>query len=135
MATFLMFAPRLVKQAFQQKRLSLIVLALDLAVPPLALLVALTVLVATVNVIFGLLAADFSAFVICVASLALIAAATIRAWARFGRDTVSGFILLSTPFYILWKLPSYVAAFVGKTQKEWVRTDRGADSETKKKSS
>jgi len=126
MATFAAFGPRLLRQAFSQKRLSLMSLALDLAVPPLALLVALTLLVTLINALFGFLAGDFAALGISTASLLLITVATIGAWARFGRSTVSGFVLLSTPFYILWKLPLYLAALVGKTQKEWVRTDRGA---------
>jgi glycosyltransferase involved in cell wall biosynthesis len=126
MATFVAFAPRLAMQSILQRRLSLMALALDLAVPPLALLVALTSLVAAANFLFGLFFGEYMALAISAASLLLIVVATIGAWVRYGRSTVSGLVLLSTPFYILWKLPLYVAALLGRGQKEWVRTDRDA---------
>ena len=126
MATLVTFVPRLLRQAVAQRRFSLCALALDLVVPPLAFLVLLNVAAAVINAGAGLLLGLYSALGISLVSLFLIALATMAAWIRFGRDTVSGRTLLSTPVYVLWKLPLYVAAVIGKRQKDWVRTDRNS---------
>jgi cellulose synthase/poly-beta-1,6-N-acetylglucosamine synthase-like glycosyltransferase len=126
MATLVAFVPRLFRQAVSQRRVSLLALALDLAVPPLAFLVLLNVSVSAVNVVFGILFGDFQSLVISLTALLLIGTATLAAWARYGRETVPGSVLLSMPFYVLWKLPLYVAALLGRRQKDWVRTDRNA---------
>jgi hypothetical protein len=44
-------------------------------------------------------------------------------WSRFGRELLSAGELLRLPLYALWKLPVYVAFFVGK-RSGWVRTKR-----------
>ena len=53
----------------------------------------------------------------------LLLVAIFAAWAKFGRATLPFTSLLATPFYVLWKVPIYVAYFV-RRQQAWVRTER-----------
>lgn len=98
-------------------------LALDLSVPPLALLV------------LALLGCFFLAFAtyifwamilpVCMAAtgLCLLTVAIMLAWYGWGREVVAFSTLLSVPFYVLAKIPLYLK-FLVKRQQEWVRTDR-----------
>jgi cellulose synthase/poly-beta-1,6-N-acetylglucosamine synthase-like glycosyltransferase len=103
--------------------LRLIGLALDLFVPPLALLAAFLLLafgcaaaLALVSHPGALLGADAGLLV-------LFAIAAIAAWAVHGRDLVRARELLAIPMYIGRKFPIY-ANFLLRRQKQWVRTDR-----------
>jgi hypothetical protein len=53
----------------------------------------------------------------------LMLVAIVAAWAKYGRERISGWTLLSVPLYILWKIPLYFG-FLVKREKEWVRTER-----------
>ena len=103
------------------------VLALDLAVPPLALLVALLGAFLMLNAVGLLFDISMAGAVLPFAGLLLVASATILAWARFGRSTVDILTLLLVPFYVAWKIPVYLAMLIGKRQRIWKRTDRGPD--------
>lgn len=111
--------PRLLIDAAKQRDGNLLALALDLSVPPLALLVllllAMTVLAAFTASAFALFAAP------CL--LALLAAALLLAWWRHGRGVLKLRTLLLAPLYALAKLPLY-AGFLRRRQVEWVRSSR-----------
>jgi hypothetical protein len=98
-------------------------LALDLCVPPLALLAAsligATALAALVS--WG----DTSVVLVGVylALLAVFVGAALVAWSVRGRDLVRLVELLSIPFYIAAKIPLYVR-FLYRREKRWVRTGR-----------
>jgi hypothetical protein len=51
------------------------------------------------------------------------ALAVLMGWARAGRGQVRAAELAAAPWYVLKKLPLYVA-FLTRRQKEWVRTSR-----------
>ncbi|MFW5667289.1 MAG: hypothetical protein ACOC2Z_17420 [Coleofasciculus sp.] len=53
----------------------------------------------------------------------LMLASIIGAWAKFCRDDIPGQTLLTVPFYILWKIPLYLA-FLVKPENKWIRTER-----------
>ena len=98
-------------------------MALDLAVPPLALLAALLAagcLLATAGWASGAPGAIVVAAVVLLAGFLL---AVIGAWVACGRDLVSFSELLSVPWYIAAKLPVYLS-FVVRRQRAWIRTDR-----------
>ena len=98
-------------------------LALDLAVPPLALLAGLLAL-DWLLALGGSLAGG-GATALALSSLLLVAffASVLLAWVRRGRDLVALTELLSAPWYVLRKVPMYLR-FVKRRQKDWVRTDR-----------
>lgn len=116
-------APRLFGRALRQRNVALWAMALDLSVPPLALLVLLQVGalgVALVGAWLGLGWGPAWGAVVCMAFFAM---AVGLAWWGWGRAVVSARDLLSVPWYVLSKLPLYVV-YLFKRQKEWVRTDR-----------
>ena len=118
---FTLFArvPQLLYQGLRQRRLELLLVAFDLAVPPLALLVVLLT-------ITGLLAVASQAWMVVavtLASLGLLCGSATIAWLRFARSTIPLKALLSIPLYICCKLPIYVA-LVFRRQTRWIRTER-----------
>jgi uncharacterized membrane protein len=118
--------PRLLGGALAKGDVRLLAMALDLAVPPLALLAMLLVglfAVAGAGLATGWLGLGFLPFQLASLGLGLFAAAVLLAWLGWGRQVVSGIDLLSIPVYVLAKIPLYLK-FWGKRQKEWVRTER-----------
>ncbi len=111
--------PRMLWGAMKKRDLGLLVLAMDLGVPPLSLLVII--------VAGGMVAAMAGGFWMAAEVLASGGAALVAcvglAWARFGRGSVSGWSLLLAPGYAASKIFLY-AGFVIKPEREWVRTER-----------
>ena len=113
----------MLRAAAARRDMRLLGLALDLAVPPLALLAGLL----AAAWLFGLAGWLFggTAVVLFLAS-ALVATffiAVLFAWGAQGRDLVRLGELLAVPWYIAAKLPMYLR-FIVRRQRDWVRTDR-----------
>lgn len=115
--------PRLLGTALRRHDARLLALALDLAVPPVALLVLLLLVLCTATGVALALGLGGGPLVGALACLALLALALGMAWWGWGRAVVSARDLLSVPFYVLGKLPLYLG-YLFRRQKEWVRTDR-----------
>lgn len=115
--------PRLLGQAIARRDGHLLALALDLAVPPLALLVLLLVVVNALALLAAWLGGGAAPLALAMACLALLAASVLAAWWGWGRAVVSMRDLLAVPWYVLSKLPLYLGYWL-KRQKEWVRTQR-----------
>ncbi|GAB4461982.1 MAG: glycosyltransferase family 2 protein [Elainellaceae cyanobacterium] len=115
--------PRLLSAALRQRRFDLIALALDLAVPPLALLVLLWAGSCLLALIGFVASGIILPLVISALSGVFLLAAVLLGWYRFGRSLVPLSALLSVPFYVLWKVPLYFA-FLFRPQTKWIRTDR-----------
>jgi len=98
--------------------------ALDLCIPPLALLVLLNaaaLAIALIAMLFGSAAWP----PIALLTIGFVAAAAVGlAWAREGRRFASGATLLRLPFYILWKVPLYAGMLMRGAPREWLRTGR-----------
>lgn len=125
LATLVSRGPRLLRESVRQRRPDLAALALDLMVPPLALLV--TGLAGTAlsgGVAFVLLRKPLVTMAPALTGLGMVGAATVGAWARFARDAVPFRVLVMIPAYVAWKIPMYVALAVRGKQKSWVRTER-----------
>lgn len=119
-------APPLFLQALRRRDRDLFALALDLCVPPLALLMLLVVAVfAGAAVLF---AATRLALPWWLAALALgvLGLSVLLSWGRYGRHVISLASLAYAPFYALWKIPLYLK-FLAKRQVEWVRSKRDGD--------
>ena len=115
--------PALLWKAARKRDMRLLGLALDLAVPPLSLLVMLllAVFICTLaGVVTGLAVWPLLAASI---ALALLITAVLVAWQRWGRRLVSMADLLTIPFYVISKIPLYLK-FWTRRQKAWVRTNR-----------
>ncbi|MCC7147549.1 MAG: WecB/TagA/CpsF family glycosyltransferase [Phycisphaeraceae bacterium] len=116
--------PRLAWAGVRQARLELVSMALDLAVPPLTLLCMLWAGGTVLAFAAALTGAAWGPIQwLLIVGLSLFVGIMI-AWARFARAQVPLRMLLALPFYLLWKIPLYVA-YLFKREKEWVRTQRG----------
>ena len=122
-ATLFQAGPRLLWAGLTQGRGSVAVLALDLMVPPLALLLMAQLLLAVVNVLAWAALGWGLPLAISTFALVWLGSGVLLAWAGFGRDIVSFAELASAPLYALRKLPIY-SAFLKKRQAEWVRAKR-----------
>lgn len=116
-------APRLFWQGITSMNLDMLVLVLDMCVPPLALL-TLSVTALSGLSIFAMLFAQqlmpwFSALLI----FAVLGVSILLAWAKFGRHILSFSSLAYAPIYAVQKVPLYLS-FIAKRQVEWVRSRR-----------
>jgi hypothetical protein len=115
--------PRLLGLAVRHRRIDLVWLALDLAIPPLALLVAVLTMFTVVAGIAWITGASAMPLVVSAATFGALAVAIILGWAAYCRQQVPLVALLAAPLYIAAKLPIYLA-FLVKRQQQWVRTER-----------
>jgi len=121
--TLLTQVPPLIVASIRQQRLDLLAIALDLCVPPLALLVLLWTAALMASVGMAIFNISVFPFYCLAFEGILLLVAILLTWFKFGRSILSLKKLLSIPFYILWKLPMYFN-FLKKPQQEWVRTQR-----------
>lgn len=117
--------PPLLKAAVQQKRFDLFAIGLDLCIPPLSLLVMLWTALIAITSLMGLLANVWLPMTLLLVAGGMILTAILAAWIKFGRSDLPARTLLAIPFYVLWKVPLYLA-FIIKPQTKWVRTERDA---------
>lgn len=115
--------PKLISQAIIQRDIKLFLLALDIGVPPLALLILMSVIVMMITGFFaacyggvGILSYFLLSFCIFLMMLFII-------WNRVGREYLTFRELASVPSYVISKLSLYIA-FIFKRQKAWIRTSR-----------
>jgi cellulose synthase/poly-beta-1,6-N-acetylglucosamine synthase-like glycosyltransferase len=121
--TLMTQVPVLVKAALEKRRFDLLALGLNIAIPPLSLLVMLLLGATGLACLAALLGASrFPAIALLVEST-LMFTAILSAWAKFGRQEIPAQALLSIPLYILWKIPLYLS-FLKKPEKQWIRTER-----------
>ena len=122
--TLVSVCPSLLLRAFRSRNTPLAWITIDLAVPPLALLLSLNILflfLATLGLAFS---ESIIALVLSLSSITMLASSVFLAWVRWGRGIlrVSDFVAL--PGYVVRKLSIYSRFFRGKRETEWVRTDR-----------
>lgn len=116
-------APRLGQRALQRRSGALLAMALDIGVPPLALLVLLQLAVLVLCALAAVLGAGGAPLWGASLCVVLFASAVGLAWWGWGRAVVPARALLRVPGYVLGKIPVYLG-FVRRRQKEWIKTDR-----------
>ncbi len=116
--------PHLLLTSLFRQKLKLFSLAMDLSVPPLALLSLLLFLLLLANSIFVLLGlVSPYTLMLSILLLLLLTIAVFLSWYKFAKDCLTLTDLIMVPFYILKKIPLYFS-FINSRQKKWVRTDR-----------
>jgi cellulose synthase/poly-beta-1,6-N-acetylglucosamine synthase-like glycosyltransferase len=115
--------PRLIKAAITQRRFELLAIALELCVPPLSLLTIVWLINLTIGIFLGISCQEWAIAIFASLEGFLLCVAIIGAWAKFARNDIPLKALLKTPFYLLWKIPIYLA-YLFKPQQSWVRTER-----------
>src|SRR5262249_1734758 len=119
------YVPRLLGAGLARGRADLVALGLDLAVPPLALLVLSQLAVLGATALLAAVGLVSSApLALAAIALALGAAAVAISWARSGRQTLPWRRVLLVRLYLLWKIPLYVDLALRGKQKRWERTAR-----------
>lgn len=119
------YMPRLLWHALVGRSLALLAMALDLAVPPLSLLAAAALGTAAVSALGVALGTSPAALALAVANLGLLAAALAAAWGAHGGGALTQ-SATSTPIGLLvWeKCKFYGRLLLGKSPRQWIRTDR-----------
>jgi len=103
---------------------ALAAIALDMAVPPLSLLVLVTALCVILGGAALVLGASPAALVISLLSVVLVALGTVLAWRAVGRDVLPLRELLRLPLHVIRKFGFYQGIASGKASSSWIRTDR-----------
>lgn len=124
LAMLFSYAPRLVGKGFLRLRPELIALGLDLAIPPLSLLVLLAASVVASASLNAWVGGSALPLTVAASNLAAVGLGVFLGWARHGRSMVPARYLLAVPFYVAWKLPLYLRLASGRKQVAWERTER-----------
>jgi cellulose synthase/poly-beta-1,6-N-acetylglucosamine synthase-like glycosyltransferase len=117
-------APKLLLQSALRANAALASMALDLSVPPLALLAMLIAAGWPICLSLMLATRTSAPFLMVATSTLLFGSAVILCWQRFGRRTISGRDLALASIYAICKVPLYFR-FLLKPQSKWVRSKRG----------
>ncbi len=102
---------------------SLVAMALDLSVPPLASFAVLQTAALLVTGAWALATAVIAPFWIALAAACGLVASVALAWHRHARDLIGPAECAAIPAYVAGKLPIYLKWFTAR-QRDWVRTDR-----------
>ena len=113
----------LIFQGIKHANLNMVAIALDMCLPPLALLVLIISMLSVFGAIMTVATQHMLPWSLVLIDFSLVAAAVILAWCKFGRNIVKFSELMTVPFYVLGKIPLYIK-FVFKRQSEWVRSKR-----------
>lgn len=116
--------PGALVESLRSGRLGLTALALDMAVPPLSLLVLVGLLCIALGGLSFMMGASAIALSISLSSVLLIAFGTILAWKAVGRDVLPLRELLRLPLHVIRKSGFYYRIASGKASSTWIRTDR-----------
>jgi len=116
--------PGALARSLRDRNLGLAALAIDMAVPPLSLLVLVTALCEILGGIAFGLGAPSAALAIPSLSILLLVVGTALAWTAVGRDVLPPRELLRLPLHAIQKLGSYHRIARGKATSAWIRTDR-----------
>jgi glycosyltransferase involved in cell wall biosynthesis len=115
--------PYVIVKSIRSFNLATLALALDMMVPPLALLALVTLTTAFFSGLMMMVTREYLPWSMGLVLPLLLGCAVILAWIRFGRDILSLSNLAYAPVYMLGKIPLYFK-FLVKRQVEWVRSQR-----------
>ena len=120
--TILRRVPGLVVEAILTRNGPLLALALDAAVPPLALQTVALLAVFFISLVAAAWG-SYGALAVSATALGLFAISVLLAWHRAGRDNITFLQLAAVPPYVLSKVPLYAQIFSGK-RIPWIRSKR-----------
>jgi cellulose synthase/poly-beta-1,6-N-acetylglucosamine synthase-like glycosyltransferase len=115
--------PVLVAAAIRQGRPMLLILALDLCVPPLSLLILLWAATTALAATIALLSGGITSAIALLIGGAMLSVAVVSAWRHVDTHGPVWAMLWGALPYLASKLPIY-AAFLTKRQAGWIRTER-----------
>jgi cellulose synthase/poly-beta-1,6-N-acetylglucosamine synthase-like glycosyltransferase len=124
LASLRTYGPRLFFAGLARRQLDLIAMALDLMVPPLALLALLLMGAGGLSALNVALGGSQAPLLTIAAATVVLTLAVVTAWSRFARAVLPLRGLATIPFYIAWKVPLYVGHLLRRKPGEWQRTAR-----------
>ena len=107
----------------KQMNIKMLSIALDMCVPPLALLILGITALSLFSTVMMIMTNRFLPWGYAFIDLFLVGIAVMLAWYKFGKSILSFSVLLMAPIYVLVKIPLYIK-FIFKRQSEWVRSKR-----------
>jgi cellulose synthase/poly-beta-1,6-N-acetylglucosamine synthase-like glycosyltransferase len=116
--------PGALLKSLRDGNLGLAALAIDIAIPPLSLLVLITLSCETVAGALFILGGASTALAVSSLSILLLILGTLIAWIAVGRDVLPFFELVRLPLHVIGKLGLYRSISSGKAPSTWIRTDR-----------
>jgi cellulose synthase/poly-beta-1,6-N-acetylglucosamine synthase-like glycosyltransferase len=123
LSSMMRYIPVLIYQSARRRDLSLLAMAADLSVPPLALFSLLSLGAFSAALVLFSVTGLCSPILANSVQTALLFATVIIIWFRHGRSVVSFSELRLFPLYVLSKIPLYFS-FLTSRQTHWVKTDR-----------
>lgn len=120
--------PRLLLNGILRINREVLSVALDLSVPPLALLVATMTVALLATLAATMAGTPWHLPAMLAGGLCAVGACVVSSWARFGRESLPAAALLACPGYIAGKLPIYLN-FIVRRETRWIRTERGDDGD------
>jgi cellulose synthase/poly-beta-1,6-N-acetylglucosamine synthase-like glycosyltransferase len=124
LAILLGTAPRLLARGLTRANAGLVALALDAAVPPLALLITLQGAVTAGCFVVAVTGGGVVPLALAASGGALLTLGVTAAWLSHGRAVLPLADLTKIPGYVLWKLPLYGSFVRRGPHREWERTER-----------
>jgi cellulose synthase/poly-beta-1,6-N-acetylglucosamine synthase-like glycosyltransferase len=115
--------PRLLLDSVLKFDIRLMSMALDLAVPPLALLTLANVVIWIGSGLLFVVTKVAAPLIIATVSLSLLTLSVFVSWGRYGRHVISLADLALGMYYAIMKIPLY-AKFLVTRQMDWVRSKR-----------
>ena len=119
-------APRFLFEGLLRGRLAMVGMALDLIVPPLALLSLVVIAALGASGLFALITGAVAPLLFALSIAVAMGVAVLLAWWRYGRQTLSAANLAMAVLYIFWKVPVYIGFLINR-QVEWVRSKRDSE--------
>ena len=116
-------APKLIMQAIKTGNIKLMIMGLELIVPPLALLMLLVLGLCVLSFVYFVVSTNVLPFSLTLVLLAALGLSTLLAWNSFATHILSFKDLLGAPFILLAKIPLYIKFLVNR-QVDWVRSKR-----------
>jgi cellulose synthase/poly-beta-1,6-N-acetylglucosamine synthase-like glycosyltransferase len=124
MEVILTQVPRLLWAALVQRRWDLLILGLDLSIPPLSLLILLWLSLVGLQLAIYLLGRLPLPTLLLTAGAGMpLGLSLLIGWLKFGQDTLPLKAWIGIPQYFLWKVPIY-ARFLTQPQTRWLKTER-----------
>ncbi len=127
MGVILSQVPLLMWKGLVRRNSALVAMALDLSVPPLALLTLLVGGVMLISLGLNYAGGSYVPLALSAAASAMLTLAVLVAWYRYGRHVIGFWQLCKVPMYVLKKIPMYIFFFI-KRQSSWVRSKRDGES-------
>jgi cellulose synthase/poly-beta-1,6-N-acetylglucosamine synthase-like glycosyltransferase len=124
LAIILTMVPRVLVAAIRQTNFSLLVLALDVAVPPLSFLGILVTGVSVVAALTMSFGSPGTAAFVSLGNVVTFAVGVILCWFKCGREVLSPKAMLLIAPYVIRKLPLYGRILLQKAHLQWIRSDR-----------